>query len=64
MDKNCDLEDPLVHDDDGDVESPPLEDREHRADRRHVPHLPLLHRPRDAQKERKWRTETPKKRRR
>ena len=25
------LEDPLVHDDDGDVEAPPLEDGEHRA---------------------------------
>ena len=26
-----DLEDPLVDDDDGDVEAPPLEDGEHRA---------------------------------
>ena len=49
MDKNRDLEDPLVHDDDGDVESPPLEDGEHRAGRRHVPHLRLLHRPRDGE---------------
>jgi hypothetical protein len=42
--KNCDLEDPLVHDDDGDVESPPLEDREHRADRGGAAHLPVLRR--------------------
>jgi len=29
--KGGNLEDPLVHDDDGDVEAPPLEDGEHRA---------------------------------
>ena len=44
MEKSWDLEDPLVDDDDGDVEAPPLEDGEHRPDRRHVPHLPILHR--------------------
>lgn len=38
-----DLEDPLVDDDDGDVESPPLEDGEHRADGGAVPHLGVLH---------------------
>lgn len=38
-----DLEDPLVDDDDGDVESPPLEDGEHRADGGGVPHLGVLH---------------------
>lgn len=37
------LEDPLVHDDDGDVEAPPLEDGEHRADGGAVPHLGVLH---------------------
>jgi len=37
------LEDPLVHDDDGDVESPPLEDGKHRADGGGVPHLGVLH---------------------
>jgi hypothetical protein len=42
--KNGDLEDPLVHDDDGDVESPPLEDREHRADRGGARQLPPLRR--------------------
>ena len=38
-----DLEDPLVDDDDGDVESPPLEDGKHRADGGGVPHLGVLH---------------------
>ena len=38
-----DLEDPLVDDDDGDVESPPLEDGEHGADGGGVPHLGVLH---------------------
>ena len=38
-----DLEDPLVDDDDGDVEAPPLEDGEHRADGGGVPHLAVLH---------------------
>jgi hypothetical protein len=38
-----DLEDPLVDDDDGDVEAPPLEDGEHRPDGGGVPHLAVLH---------------------
>jgi hypothetical protein len=38
-----DLEDPLVHDDNSDVETPPLENCEQRSNHAPVPQLSLLH---------------------
>lgn len=41
--KGRDLEDPLVHDDNSDVETPPLENCKQRSNHAPVPQLRLLH---------------------